>query len=264
MSGWLLRIVIFVVCFLFLRQLLLRSFSLFQLRFLWPILPKQQVFLYTLFSMMAKLAKVDGRIGQEEINAIELYITSGLGLDAEMRRRAIAVFREAKESAVSFEAYGSLLWQHFSTEPAILSLTLEILFGLATADGGFSPAEDQLLRRLALLFQLSEQRYEVLRYTYLRASGCWEQQRQQRQQQATSSDPLFGSSLAHHYAVLNCSATATNEEIKSSYRKLAREHHPDRLVAKGYPQQLIQAANRRLAEINTAYEAIEKARGAVN
>ena len=263
MFSLLLRLTVFVVGFILLRHLLLRSFYLFRFIALRPILPKQQVFLFALFSMMAQLAKVDGRIVAEEINAVQAFMREGLGLNPEMQRRAINLFREAKLGSESFNDYGRLLYERFSTQPAILFLTLDILFGVATADRSFSAEEDRLLRGLANLFGLSDLRYEALRYSYLKESGILaseERARQESRQRTRTAQPQFVSSLDHYYAILNCHPSASAEELKASYRKLALEHHPDRMIARGYPQQLIQAANRRLQEINVAYEAIQKAR----
>jgi DnaJ like chaperone protein len=60
--------------------------------------------------------------------------------------------------------------------------------------------------------------------------------------------------------VLGVSRTASDDEVKQTYRKLVREHHPDRLVAKGMPEEFVEQANQRLAAINAAYDRIEKER----
>ncbi len=63
------------------------------------------------------------------------------------------------------------------------------------------------------------------------------------------------------YLVLGLVPEASNEEIKRVYRRLILEHHPDRLMAKGVPEELIVMATTRVAAINSAYDLIARARG---
>jgi DnaJ like chaperone protein len=62
------------------------------------------------------------------------------------------------------------------------------------------------------------------------------------------------------YGVLGLSHTATDGEVKATYRRLIREHHPDALVAKGLPKSFIEIASRKMAAINAAYDQIQQER----
>jgi len=68
-------------------------------------------------------------------------------------------------------------------------------------------------------------------------------------------------SLADAYAVLNVSPTASDEQIKKAYRRLLSQHHPDKLVAKGLPEEMMKLASERTHQIRSAYEAIREKRG---
>jgi DnaJ like chaperone protein len=67
--------------------------------------------------------------------------------------------------------------------------------------------------------------------------------------------------LAEAYAVLGVAASASNDEVKKAYRRLMNQHHPDKLVAKGMPEEMIKLATEKTQEIKAAYETIKKARG---
>ena len=72
-----------------------------------------------------------------------------------------------------------------------------------------------------------------------------------------------GGEYSDPYEVLGVSSNASDDEVKNAYRKLIRDNHPDLLIAKGVPQEFIELANKKMSEINTAYEKIEKARTSV-
>src|SRR5262249_61913620 len=62
------------------------------------------------------------------------------------------------------------------------------------------------------------------------------------------------------YLVLGLRPESSDEEVKSAYRRLVRENHPDAMMARGVPEEVIHFANDKPAAINIAYETIEKAR----
>jgi DnaJ like chaperone protein len=64
-----------------------------------------------------------------------------------------------------------------------------------------------------------------------------------------------------HYTVLGLTRSVSDAELKKAWRALVREHHPDRLVAQGLPQEFVDKAGRRLAAINAAYDRIAAERG---
>jgi DnaJ like chaperone protein len=120
-------------------------------------------------------------------------------------------------------------------EPVFLSSVLACLFHIAAADGILHPAEDRFLENVATIFRLDRGEYLSIRATYV-------------------NDPRSP------YAILGLAPNASDAEIKDRYRALARTHHPDRVCASGVPHEFCVAANRRLAAINAAYDAIEKER----
>jgi DnaJ like chaperone protein len=185
----------------------------------------------------AKLAKADGTVTRGEVEAFKRIFRID---DAEVGDVA-RIFNEAKTSAHGFEAYARQIAALFGRDPVLLGELLIGLFELARADGEITPAETDFLRRVAAIFGFDIRAFEQLRARF----------------SATSRAP---SSAGDAYAVLGLARGASDDEIRRTYRRLVREHHPDRLVAKGMPEEMVEQANKVLAAINAAYDRIAKER----
>ena len=125
----------------------------------------------------------------------------------------------------------------FADSPWVLEELLDGLFLIAKADGVVHPAELEFLRNVAHIFG-----FEAATFERIFAS------------QATHRD-------ASPYEVLGLPRDASDDQIKTTYRNLAREHHPDLLMAQGMPEEFIDVANGKLAAINDAYASIRRERG---
>ena len=185
----------------------------------------------------AKLAKIDGVVTRGEIEAFKRIFRID---DAEVGDVA-RIFDEAKTSAHGFEAYARQIAALFGRDPVLLGELLIGLFELARADGEITPAETDFLRRVAAIFGFDIRAFEQLRARF----------------SATARAP---SSAGDAYAVLGLPRSASDDAIRQTYRNLVREHHPDRLVAKGMPEEMVEQANKVLAAINAAYDRIAKER----
>jgi DnaJ like chaperone protein len=196
----------------------------------------QLVFFTAAFSMLAKISKADGRINEKEISAIERFMTHDLQLDAAGQETAKNIFRQAVSSPESFEAFARQFHSVFRYQPNIMELMLDVLLRVSAADGTISKDEEDMLQSATRIFGYSQSDYKRMRSRYVREI-----------------DP--------YYAVLKCDETATNDEIKKQYRALAREYHPDKIEAKGLPEEFIKLANDKFNELQQAYDHIRKARG---
>jgi DnaJ like chaperone protein len=185
----------------------------------------------------AKLAKVDGVVTRDEIRAFKRVFRID---DAEVGDVA-RIYNQAKTSARGFEPYARQIAALFGHDPFLLEELLTGLFEVARADGELNPAEVDFLRRIAAIFGFDIAAFEMIRARF-----------------SATARNLSGADDA--YAVLGLSRSAADDEIKQAYRKLVREHHPDRLVAKGLPPEFVEQANKTLAAINAAYDRIEKER----
>lgn len=196
----------------------------------------QLAFFVATFSMLAKLAKADGRVSEEEIKAVESFALNELGLNSASREVAFNIFRTALSSPASFEDFATQFYDHFRNQPQMIEMMIDILLRVAVSDGAIHFAEETLILSAARTFHFDQQRLKQLRAKH-----------------AASSDRI--------YHILGCQRQDTNEEIKHKYRQLVQTYHPDKIAAKGLPDEFIQLAQNKFREIQDAYEAIKKERG---
>lgn len=196
----------------------------------------QLIFFTAVFSMLAKITKADGQVTDNEISTIETFMKRDLQLDANGQQTAINIFRQAVTSSESFEAFATQFYSVFSTQRHIVDLMMDILLRVSVSDGQVSSEEEQMLSSAAGIFNYSDAEYSRLRARYIKEAN-------------------------KYYAVLKCDETASNEEIKKQYRKLVTEYHPDKIQAKGLPEEFIKLANDKFKEIQDAYDHIKKERG---
>lgn len=201
-------------------------------------------FFVAAFSMLAKLVKADGRITREEIAAIEHFMSVDLNLTPRSRQVAMNIFNAALEAPQSFEAFAAQFHDQFRHQPQLLDLMLDILLRVSVADGAMGRHEDGLVQGAARIFGFSDSRYADLRRRYLRTPGTEQ-----------------NAELSRHYAVLNCRAEDSDEEVKRNYRKLVQDFHPDKIAAKGLPEEFTKFAQEKFQQIQQAYEAVKKVRG---
>ena len=193
----------------------------------------QVAFFAALFACLAKIAKADGQVTKEEINKIEDFITQKFNLDGEQRNFAINIFQKAKDDNVSFDAYAKQLASLLKSSPNSLMIFYELLFELAMADGELHPNEEKLLKRVPRIFGFNDGLYSQLFQKY-------------------------GLKTQNFYEVLGVSKQMNFDEIRKIYLKKRREFHPDKLISKGLPAELIEKAKEKFIEIQEAYEELEK------
>jgi len=198
----------------------------------------QLTFFVGVFSMLAKLAKADGHVSQEEVNSVEEFMTRDLHLNPESRNVAVNIFRSAVDSPSSFEQFAAQFYNEFRYRPQFLELMMDILFRVSIADGILSPVEEEMILSAARIFNLSEGQYQTFKSRYIKEDRN-----------------------TKFYAQLGCSPDDPDERVKSSYRKLVQEYHPDKIASKGLPEEFTKFAAEKFNEIQAAYEAIKKERG---
>ncbi len=220
-----------------------------------PFPKNDEVFLEYAFALFAKMAVSDQGVLSEEIAFIERVMADDLKLDKEGRARGIEAFRKAKSSSDTFESIALKLKRAFPRDRALLENLLEILILLALADGEIQPAEDLLLARAAEIFNLKFE-YQFMRQRirfYREQSHRGERGHAKRESYSTTERTRAADDP---YQVLGLHPGAPLSEVKKKYRKLALEHHPDRLAARGLPKEFSEVAARRFRAIQGAYEKI--------
>lgn len=203
-----------------------------------PTETRRIAFATAIIILGAKLAKADGRVSRDEVAAFK----SRFKISEDEVGGVAQIYNQAKQSAEGFEPYARQIATLFGRDPIMLEELLIGFFEVARADGELKRGEIEFLREVATIFGFGEAKFEQLRATF----GVTGQTKREAE------DP---------YRLLGVSRGSSNAEIKTAYRKLVRELHPDQLMAKGLPEDFINRANDRLATINSAYDRIEKARG---
>lgn len=214
----------------------------------------QTSFFTATFSVMGHIAKADGVVTRDEIRLAEGIIQQ-MNLNAEQSAAARALFNEGKSE--NFDLPQVL--QQFKFEchrrANLIRMFIEIQIGTALADGQLHPAEHQILQVIA-------ESLGIGRFDFERILAMVIAQRrfaQDEVKQPTSSAPTR-SHLTEAYQALGVAAETSDAEVKKAYRRLLSQHHPDKLVAKGLPEEMMKIANEKTHEIRSAYELIMSAR----
>ena len=193
---------------------------------------KQNIFALSIIILSAKIAKSDGIVTKDEIEAFK----EKFKIPSNEFNQVSKIFNEAKKSKFGYEKIAEQVGSLFSDNKLLLEELLNNLFYIAEADGNISINEIELLKSIAHSFHLKEEDFQRIFQARL---------------QNNKSDP---------YKVLSVSREDSDSNIRKKWILLNKEHHPDNLVAKGMPQEFIDVANEKMAQINTAYENIQKQR----
>ena len=196
----------------------------------------QFTFFVAAFSMLAKLAKADGRVSKEEVDAVKNFMVYDLNLNPESRRLATNVFHAAIESPDNFVDFATQFYSQFRTQHQMLDLMIDILLRVSVADGALSASEENLILSAVRIFNFSDEKYRNLRSKYIQ-------------------------DVDKYYAILGCDRNDSNDHIKKQYRKLVSDYHPDKIASKGLPEEFTKFANDKFREIQEAYDVIKKERG---
>lgn len=192
---------------------------------------RDAAFALALIALSAKMAVADGVVTASEERAFRAIVDILPGHEKQVAR----VFNLAKQDVAGFEFYARKVMRFFHDSPQTLEHVLDGLFYIATADGMVHEAELDYLKAISDIFGFDDIRFEQLASQHVRLDA--------------GVDP---------YAVLGLDPSATLEEIRRVYRALVAEHHPDRLIALGVPEDLIDVATARMQVINLAYQALTR------
>jgi DnaJ like chaperone protein len=195
--------------------------------------PENQVpFTVGVIVLCAKMAKADGSVTTDEVKAFK----EAFNVSAAEMKQAARVFNLAKQDMTGYKPCAEQLVTIFKGNRKLLEDVLEGLFHVAKADEEVHPQEEQFLGQVAKLFGFTD-----TEFSYIKA----------RHVIAAKSNP---------YHVLGVKPSVTDEELKSRYRTLVADNHPDKLITRGVPKEFVTIATEKVATLNAAYDAIVKER----
>jgi DnaJ like chaperone protein len=211
----------------------------------------QAAFFTATFSVMGHIAKADGRVSEDEIRAARA-VMAHMNLAPEQRQAAMALFNQGKQPDFPLEAVLTQFRSECGRQPALLRMFLQIQLQAAYADGVLHPAEQAIFNRICLMLSISQ---AELRFY---AESVRAQYGFQGGEPGAAARP---DKLAAAYQTLGVTDGMDDAAIKRTYRKLMTQNHPDKLVAKGLPEEMIRLAQEKVQQINAAYDVIKAARG---
>lgn len=217
----------------------------------------QAAFFHATFTIMGHVAKADGRVSKDEIDHAESVMRQ-MHLTPSQRHEAMRRFNEGKQPDFDLDAVLQRFRRESRRRATHVQMFIEIQLRAAYADGHMNPAEERVLLRVCHVLGIPEERFRLLE-RMLRGGG----QRQQGAHTGSRGEPVgqSGMSIDDAYATLGVSTDAADDEIKKAYRKLMSEHHPDKLLAKGLPDEMVEVAKSKSQDIGRAYERIKEVRG---
>ena len=193
---------------------------------------KDIAFTIGVVALSAKMAKADGIVSPLEEAAFGRIFQSPTAELTNVER----IFNLAKQDVAGYEAYADQIAALLKDDRKLLQDVLEGLLHVATADGVLHPKEDRFLADVAKRFGFSPNEFRFFRARFVK-DNC------------------------NPYDVLRLDPNTPNDAIKTQYRKLVIDNHPDKLMGRGVPAEFVEIATRKLAAINAAYDAIAKERG---
>ena len=190
----------------------------------------QQIFALSLIVLSAKLSKADGQVSKEELIAVK----DKLRIPENELDQVGKIFNKAKEESAGYEPYAQQIAQIYRGNINVLEEVINILFYIAEADGNVSESEHKMIEHIAQIFGLTEIQFNSIK------------------ESRKSSDKL------NPYIVLESNPDDTIEIIRKRYLKLSKEHHPDLLMSKGVPQEVIDESKAKMRAINSAWDLVQK------
>ena len=221
----------------------------------------QQIFFRTTFRVMGRIAKADGRVSSEEITAAN-HIMSQMGLDGDMRQQAIQFFTDGKDENFDLGPDLRRLKEALNHQASLSQMFLEIQLSVAYSDGKLTLEERRILDRICRDLGISAFQFEWI-HSRVKASiaGGWSSNNRSNGK-GSRSRRSSASEISTAYAVLGVKADISDADLKKEYRRLMSQHHPDKLVAKGLPAEMMKLAKEKTQDIQTAYDKIRQARKA--
>jgi DnaJ like chaperone protein len=185
-------------------------------------------FTIAVIALGAKMAKADGLVTRDEVTAFRQVFH----IPTSETQNAARVFDLARKDVAGYDIYAARIRDVFGAGHQALVDLLEGLFYIAVADGRYHPNENVFLEDVARIFGVQSRDFVNMRARFVPDENP---------------DP---------YCVLGVEPNSDRETVRDAWRALVREYHPDRMIARGVPEEAMKLAEKRLIQANWAYEEI--------
>ena len=215
----------------------------------------RSTFFRTAFTVMGHVAKSDGRVSEQDIAAARRIFRQFRLTEADTRA-AIDCYTQGKDGAFEIAAALEELVRVCRGRGDLLRMFLEVQMRAALMGDGLQGATRATLMRIAQAFGIG-----AIEFAHLETVLCL---------QGFGADSAGGfrpgttagrDALAGAYEVLDVPPGASNAEVKRAYRRLMSQNHPDKLVARGLPESMLEVAKQKTQAIQAAWERIRESRG---
>ena len=190
----------------------------------------QQIFALSLIVLSAKLSKADGQVSKEELIAVR----DKLKIPESEIEQVGKIFNKAKQESTGYEPYAQQIAQIYKNNQNVLEEVINILFYIAEADGNVSKSELDMIQHIAQIFGLNQSQFNSI------------------QESRKSSGKL------NPYVVLGSNPEEDIQTIRKKYLQLSKANHPDMLISKGVPKEVIEESKKKMRAINSAWDQIQK------
>jgi len=190
----------------------------------------QQIFALSLIVLSAKLSKADGNVSREELVAVK----DKLKIPENEIDQVGKIFNKAKEESTGYEPYAQQIAQIYKGNINVLEEVINILFYIAEADGNVSSSELKMIENISKIFGLNQVQFNSVK------------------------ESRKGSDKLNPYIVLESNPNDDIQSIRKKYLRLSKENHPDLLISKGVPQEVIDESKNKMRAINSAWDQIQK------
>lgn len=187
-------------------------------------------FTIAVIALGAKMAKADGLVTRDEVAAFRQVFQ----ISKTDEPQAARVFNLARQDVAGYESYAGTIARMFRNDRDVLENLVEGLFYIAMADGEYHPAESEFIHEVARIFGLSERCFDSLHKRFVPDAA------------------------PDAYDVLGVTPETPLEDIRKAWRAKVRDTHPDRLMARGLPEEAITLATKHMIAVNTAWETLSE------
>jgi DnaJ like chaperone protein len=199
----------------------------------------------SMMALAAIVAKADGHVTEGEVATIKKFIAQNFRMTQSEMMEYKGAFEYGKNHPDEYKEFTRVIKTYYRTRNTIIALSY-LLFDVGYSDGDLAPQQEEMIKKILFDLGMSEYEYTSIKNSFVNGNG------------GNGYGPQASESelIKKYSQVLGVSEDASMSEIKSAYRKLMKEYHPDKVS--GMPEEYVEFAHKKTIEINEAYDYLKK------